>query len=74
MHIARANILCNANLHKKAIQHQIFRYIMARKSNEPCPPYKFSYNNDKVVRDVYKGKNDQYEAFGIQKTNKATEY
>jgi dsRNA-specific ribonuclease len=31
LHIARANIICNANLHRKAILKGIYKYILTRK-------------------------------------------
>jgi hypothetical protein len=74
MHIARANIICNANLHKKSIKAEIFRYIMASKNLEPCPPYKISYDESKVEKQRYTGKNNEYESFNIMRVNKASQW
>ena len=57
MHIARANIICNANLHTKSISNKVFRYIMAHKSQETCPPLKLNYDKSKIIKELYKGKN-----------------
>jgi hypothetical protein len=38
MHIARANIICNANLHRAAIRKKLFQYIFTTKhKSEPTP-------------------------------------
>lgn len=38
MHIARANLVCNANLHRAAIRKKLFQYIFTTKQfNEPAP-------------------------------------
>lgn len=38
MHIARANLICNANLHRAAIRKKLFQYIFTTKQfNEPAP-------------------------------------
>lgn len=73
MHIARANIICNANLHRKAIKAEIFRYIMASKSAELCPPYKLTYDESKVEKERYLGKNNQFETLNIMMVNKASQ-
>jgi hypothetical protein len=73
MHIARANIICNANLHRKAIKSEIFRYIMASKNQEICPPYKLTYDESKVEKEKYTGKNNEYASLNIMKVNKASE-
>jgi dsRNA-specific ribonuclease len=38
MHIGRANIICNANLHRAAIKKHLFRYAFTtKKKSEPVP-------------------------------------
>jgi hypothetical protein len=44
LHIARANIICNANLHRKAILKGIYKYILTRKCDELPPPYTYVCN------------------------------
>ena len=46
---------------------------MASKNQEICPPYKLSYDESKVEREKYTGKNNEYEALNIMKVNKASE-
>lgn len=40
LHICRANIICNANLHRKSILKGFYKYILAKKYNEMPPPFK----------------------------------
>jgi hypothetical protein len=56
MHISRANIICNANLHKRAIKNKMFRYMLTNKRSEVPPPYKHLFDSSKVKRDKYKRK------------------
>lgn len=38
MHIGRANLICNANLHRAAIKKKIFLYAFTtKKRGEPAP-------------------------------------
>lgn len=38
MHIARANLICNANLHRAAIKKKLFLYTFTtKKKSEPAP-------------------------------------
>ncbi len=31
LHLARANLVCNANLHRKSIMKNIYRYVLTKK-------------------------------------------
>lgn len=51
MHIARANLICNANLHRAAIKKKLFLYTFTtKKKSEPAPFIK-----------VYKGQKKESE-------------
>lgn len=42
MHIARANLICNANLHRAAIKNKLFLYVFTtKKRKEPAPFIKY---------------------------------
>jgi dsRNA-specific ribonuclease len=51
LHIDRANIICNANLHRKAILKNIYKFILTRKCDELPPP--FVYNTCKSNEPKY---------------------
>lgn len=40
MHIARANLICNANLHRAAIKKRLFLYIFTTKKRKQPAPFK----------------------------------
>jgi hypothetical protein len=46
LHIGRANIICNANLHRKGIIQGFFKYILTKKQDEPVPPLMTPINFD----------------------------
>ena len=49
MHIARANIICNANLHRAAIKKKLFQYIFTtKKKQEPAPLKKIEKKDAKI--------------------------
>lgn len=48
LHISRANIVCNANLHRKCILKNIYRYILTKKRDELPPPYRYCTNEGVV--------------------------
>ena len=49
MHIARANIICNANLHRATIKKKLFQFIFTTKSRgEPSPLIKVKTKMEKL--------------------------
>jgi dsRNA-specific ribonuclease len=41
LHLARARVISNSNLHAKSIKKQLFQFILTTPSEEPTPPFKF---------------------------------
>ena len=49
MHISRANLICNANLHRATIRKKLFQYIFTTKiRNEPSPLVKVKVKEEKM--------------------------
>lgn len=53
MHLRRANIICNANLHRKAILKRIYKYILTKKYIDHPPPYEFVIKAEDTVEEFY---------------------
>lgn len=49
MHIARANLICNANLHRAAIRKKLFQYIFtSKRRSEPTPLVTIANGSQKI--------------------------
>lgn len=54
LHLARAAIISNSNLHTKSIKKQLFRFILTNPSEEPSAPFKFKELPDSKEQEYYK--------------------
>ena len=67
LHISRANIICNANLHRKGILKKVYKYIFAKKYSELPPPFAYNLKKDEESEIEY------YPDTKIQKYTKTSE-
>lgn len=74
MHIARANLICNANLHRAAIKKKLFEYgFTTKKKSEPAPIIK-EYKKEKNKEEKLKYANTNIDILGVNDDDDGYQY
>jgi dsRNA-specific ribonuclease len=74
MHIARANLICNANLHRAAIKKELFLFgFTSKKKSEPAPIIK-DYKDIKNKEEKLKFANTDINILGVNDDDEGYQY